>query len=251
MYHKESYESYQTWRRVVFPISKCNGRVNQQYFKEELLYNKTSTQDIKFVFMLLEMKTNKFSNIRLCFKVKILFIILMLVCVVCSVVSFVVLGLIVLGVCLLIVGVLFFGVFCFCVMNVFKNIFKQDYKKVYAMLGEINKKLFEPKRLYLMISPDLDLFVLYIVPPILQVSLQINNFVATRCCRDNNNNNNKCSRSSNSNNNVKECNRICSYEYKNRSKDEIIEISDIKVEDIINDYLNQGDKECDNSSNAI
>ena len=240
MYHKESYASYQTWHRIVFPISKCNGTVKQKYFREELLYNKTTTQDIKFVFTLLETKTHNFSNIRLCFRVKILFILLTLICILCSILSFVIIDLITLGIVLLIVGLLLFALFCFCVMNVFRNIYKQDYKKLYSMLVDINKKVFEPKRLYLMLSPDLDLFVLYIVPPILQLSLQVNNFITSHCTKGNNSSNN---------NNAKECNKTFACEHKNRSKDKILEISDIKVEDIINEYLNQGDKECYNSSN--
>ena len=243
MYLKESYASYQTWCRVVFPISKCNGRVKRKYFREELLYNKTSIQDIKFVFTLFETKTHNFSNVRLFFKVKILFVLLILICVLCSVLSFVILDLIVLGVILLVVGLLFFGLFCFCVMNVFKNVYKQEYKKLYSMLMEINKKLFEPKRLYLMVSPDLDLFVLYIVPPILQLRLQINNFITTTIGYKNDN--------KLSDYNAKEGNKICKYEHKNGSEDEIIEVSDIKIEDIINEYLNQQNKECDNSSNKI
>ena len=128
-------------------------------------------------------------------------------------------------------------------MNVFKNVYKQEYKKLYSMLMEINKKLFEPKRLYLMVSPDLDLFVLYIVPPILQLRLQINNFITTTIGYKNDN--------KLSDYNAKEGNKICKYEHKNRNEDEIIEVSDIKIEDIINEYLNQQNKECDNSSNKI
>jgi hypothetical protein len=123
---------------------------------------------------------------------------------------------------------------------VFKNLYKQDYKKLYSMLLEINKKIFEPKRLYLMVNPDLDMFVLYIVPPLIQLSLQINNFITSNSSKDNK-----------SSSNGKTLNRTFSDDNKrNRSKDshDILEISDIKVEDIIRDYLNQAD---DNASNGV
>lgn len=240
MYYKEPYSNYQIWNRVIFPISKCSGTVNQTFFREELLFNRVGTQDIKFVFALLEFKTHNFSNIRLFFRVKIIFIVIALFCILASVLSFTTLDILALSIVLLILGVLFFSLYCFCVTNVFKNLYKQDYKKLYSMLLEINKKIFEPKRLYLMVNPDLDMFVLYIVPPLIQLSLQINNFITSNSSKDNK-----------SSSNGKTLNRTFSDDNKrNRSKDshDILEISDIKVEDIIRDYLNQAD---DNASNGV
>ena len=240
MYYKEPYSNYQIWNRIIFPISKCNGTVNQSFFREELLFNKVSAQDIKFVFALLEFKTHNFSNIRLFFRMKIIFISLLLFCMSGSAVSFLILDILALSIVFLVLGVLFLGLFCFCAMNVFKNTNKQDYKKLHEMLLEINRKIFEPKRLYLMVNPDLDLFVLYIVPPLVQLSLQINNFITSSSSKDNK-----------SSSHGKALNRTFSDEDKrNRSKDsnEILGISDIKVEDIIRDYLNQAD---DNGSNSV
>ena len=73
---REGQTNQNEWQRIIFPISKCSGKILLSHFKDSSLYNKASIEDIKLSFTLIEKKTHHFRRIRFCFIIKVVLIII-------------------------------------------------------------------------------------------------------------------------------------------------------------------------------
>lgn len=176
MNRRENFANTNAWRRIIFPISQCNGKILLKNFKESSLDKKTTIKDLHIAFSLLEKSTYKFQNQRRCFIIKVCIICLSLLLFLLSLAFFLIMKKILAGVGLVILSCIFISIYIFCVTNKYKLQIKADLKKIYPVLKEINMRLFVDNSLYLMINPDFNFFSLYIIPPFIQVNFKINNF---------------------------------------------------------------------------
>ena len=176
MNRRDNFANTNAWRRIIFPISQCNGKILLKNFKESSLDKKTTIQDLHIAFSLLERSTYKFRNQRRCFIIKVCTICLSLFLFLLSLAFFLIVKKILAGVSLIILSCIFITIYIFCITNKYKLQIKADLKKIYPVLKEINTRLFVDNSLYLMINPDFNFFSLYIIPPFIQVNFKINNY---------------------------------------------------------------------------
>ena len=174
---REGQTNQNAWQRIIFPISKCSGKILLSHFKDSSLYNKASIEDIKLSFTLIEKKTHHFRRIRFCFIIKVVLIIITIILLFSSLLFFFEIKQPIVGVVLVLLSLVFLCINIFCLTNRYKNIIKADLRRLYPSLLAINNKLFVENSLYLMISPDFNCFSLYIIPTFLKLNVQINNFI--------------------------------------------------------------------------
>ena len=78
------------WHRVLFHISQSSGKISREYTHININFPKISTDDLDLILTLLEKETGHFFYVRLHFKFKLLILILIALCIIFSMLFFLV-----------------------------------------------------------------------------------------------------------------------------------------------------------------
>ncbi len=164
------------WARVLFHISKCNGKINRK-FNPKTLFGKLEQEDVDIVMSLIEKEAKKFSFLRFLYKLEIIVIILSLITFILAVIYFFIFDNDLKGFILVFCGVLLIIFYFFVVNRTISKNKKAIQKKLYPVLDHINRRLFNMRNLYIMIDQDLNYICIYIVPPFIEANVLLKNIL--------------------------------------------------------------------------
>lgn len=164
------------WARVLFHISKCNGKINRK-FNPKTLFGKLEQEDVDIVMSLIEKEAKKFSFLRFLYKLEIIVIILSLIIFILAVIFFFIFDNDLKGFIFLFCGVLLILFYFFVVNRTISKNKKSIQKKLYPVLDHINRRLFNMRSLYIMIDQDLNYICIYIVPPFIEANVLLKNIL--------------------------------------------------------------------------
>ena len=165
------------WHRVLFHISQSSGKISREYTHININFPKISTDDLDLILTLLEKETGHFFYVRLHFKFKLLILILIALCIIFSMLFFLVFTHKVPVIIFLCLIVALFLSYMITRHTFFRKYYKHSLRKVYTLLSEANKRLFSKESYYMMLDPDLNYVALYTVPNELRASIQLTNLI--------------------------------------------------------------------------
>ena len=158
------------WHRVLFHISQSSGKISREYTHININFPKISTDDLDLILTLLEKETGHF-------KFKLLILILIALCIIFSMLFFLVFTHKVPVIIFLCLIVALFLSYMITRHTFFRKYYKHSLRKVYTLLSEANKRLFSKESYYMMLDPDLNYVALYTVPNELRASIQLTNLI--------------------------------------------------------------------------
>ena len=161
------------WNRIVFTISRFSGRISREYRLTNYFQN-IDQEEIEFVLKLIEKKSNYFMFLRMKTCLRVFLSILGVVILIMSLLCFLYFHSLIGGIITICICALetVLSNYC-CVNNTFKDYFKKAYRKIYALLDDINHHIFGDNNMHLMLSPNLNFLALYTVPKRFKFSAKI------------------------------------------------------------------------------
>lgn len=166
----------QYWRRVLFHISKCNGKINRK-FNKDILYGKLEQEDVDLVMALIEKESGKFKFLIFLYRIEIIVIIMILAVLTLFITYFIIFDKAILGLFFLVLDIIliifYFGFINSCINKVKKS----TQRKLYPLIDNINRKLFNMRSLYLMINQDLSYVNIYIIPSFIEANVLLKNIL--------------------------------------------------------------------------
>ena len=167
------------WNRLIFRISPFSGRVSRKY-NITSYFQKIDTNEIDFIFRLIEKKSNYFMFLRMKTCSRFFFSILGVIILIISILCFFCFNTKIGGIILLTVFIAETVLLNYLYLDVsYREYFKKTYKKTYLLLNDINKNIFSEMSMHMMLSPALDFIALYTVPKTFKMSFKINTLKPT------------------------------------------------------------------------
>ena len=188
------------WSRVIFHISRCTGKIKRN-FNPDVLYGKLEQEDVDIVMALIEKEAGNFKFLRFFYKLEIIVVILMFSSFVLLLIFFFVLNNSLYGFFLVFIFILLV-IFYFGFVNSFiHKIRKITIKKLYPIIDNINRKLFNMRGLYLMINQNLNYVNIYIIPAYIEANVLLKNIIYDSQSSESiaKSQNNKCNENENDN----------------------------------------------------
>jgi hypothetical protein len=164
------------WSRVIFHISRCTGKIKRN-FNPDVLYGKLEQEDVDIVMALIEKEAGNFKFLRFFYKLEIIVVILMFSSFVLLLIFFFVLNNSLYGFFLVFIFILLVIFYFGFVNSCIHKIRKITIKKLYPIIDNINRKLFNMRGLYLMINQNLNYVNIYIIPAYIEANVLLKNII--------------------------------------------------------------------------
>ena len=190
------------WSRVIFHISRCTGKIKRN-FNPDVLYGKLEQEDVDIVMALIEKEAGNFKFLRFFYKLEIIVVILMFSSFVLLLIFFFVLNNSLYGFFLVFIFILLVIFYFGFVNSCIHKIRKITIKKLYPIIDNINRKLFNMRGLYLMINQNLNYVNIYIIPAYIEANVLLKNIIYDSQSSESiaKSQNNKCNENENENDN--------------------------------------------------
>ena len=164
------------WSRVIFHISRCTGKIKRN-FNPDVLYGKLEQEDVDIVMALIEKESGKFAFLRFFYKLEIIVVVLMFSSFVLILIFFFVLNNSLYGFFLVVLFILLVIFYYGFVNSCIHKIRKITMKRLYPTIDDINRKLFNMRGLYLMITQNLNYVNIYIIPAYIEANVLLKNII--------------------------------------------------------------------------
>jgi hypothetical protein len=161
------------WKKLVIKIKKSKGIISRKY-DLNMLPIKINFSEIDKHLDDIELKTENFYALRRYMKIRLIFIIIIVMMVLTAIILFAFQKIIPLGIVLFALSVCLFFLFRKIRSRYRKIFFKALHQQVHEMVTVINKNILINKGLYMVLNKNLSNFIIYAIPQDVSIYMKLN-----------------------------------------------------------------------------